>query len=90
MTKARTEQVLSDPGPSPDRSATAAEDTGRVRAALESLPERERRLLLLRAEGFSYRDLSEVLDLNPASVGTLLARAKDAFREAYGGKHDAS
>jgi RNA polymerase sigma-70 factor, ECF subfamily len=55
-----------------------------VRAALERLPHRDRELLLLRAEGYSYRDLAAVLNLHEASIGTLLARAKRAFREAYG------
>jgi DNA-directed RNA polymerase specialized sigma24 family protein len=40
--------------------------------------------LLLRAEGYSYRDIATALDLNEASVGTLLARAVRAFRESYG------
>jgi RNA polymerase sigma factor (sigma-70 family) len=56
-----------------------------VRAAIDRLPERERRMLLLRAEGYSYRDIAAALDLNEASVGVLLARARRAFREAYGG-----
>ena len=54
-----------------------------VRGALDRLPERERELLLLRAEGYSYRDLAAVLELNEASVGTLLARAKRAFEAEY-------
>jgi RNA polymerase sigma factor (sigma-70 family) len=56
---------------------------GRVREALDRLPERDRELLLLRAEGYSYRDMAAVLELNEASVGTLLARAKRAFETAY-------
>jgi DNA-directed RNA polymerase specialized sigma24 family protein len=55
-----------------------------VRTALGRLTGRERELLLLRAEGYSYRDLAAALQLHEASVGTLLARAKMAFREAYG------
>jgi RNA polymerase sigma factor (sigma-70 family) len=61
----------------------------RVRAALERLSERERRLLLLRAEGYSYRDLAEALELKEASVGTLLARAKQAFLQHYEAESDA-
>jgi len=53
-------------------------------------PERERRLLLLRSEGFSYRDIAAALELNEASVGTLLARARTAFREIYKEASDAS
>lgn len=55
----------------------------RVRAALDALPARDRELLLLRAEGYAYRDLAEALSLNEASVGVLLARAKERFRRTY-------
>lgn len=73
-----------DPPPSPARALEAERTRRRVRAALDDLPERERSLLLLRAEGYSYRDLGRALDLNEASVGTLLARARRQFRESYG------
>jgi RNA polymerase sigma-70 factor (ECF subfamily) len=49
----------------------------RARAALRRLPERDRLLLLLRAQGLSYRDIAAAAGLNPASVGRLLARAVD-------------
>lgn len=62
----------------------------RVCAALDQMPGRERRILLLRAEGYSYREIAEVLALKEASIGTLLARAKQAFRELYGETSDAS
>jgi RNA polymerase sigma-70 factor (ECF subfamily) len=75
--------------PTPGHSAEAADERDRVRAAIDRLSERERQILLLRAEGYGYRDLAEVLDLNEASIGTFLARAKRAFREAYGGEADA-
>lgn len=66
--------------PTPAESVEAIERQARVRAALEGLSQRERELLLLRAEGYGYRDLAAILELNEASVGTLLARAKQAFR----------
>lgn len=72
--------------PSPADRADAVERRSRIRAALDRLPERERELLLLRAEGYSYRDLAEILNLNEASVGTLLGRAKRAFQAAWEGE----
>ena len=60
-----------------------------VRAAIEQMPEREQRLLLLRAEGYSYRDIASALQLKEASVGTLLARARRQFRTLYEGEPDA-
>jgi RNA polymerase sigma-70 factor (ECF subfamily) len=86
----RGEGVHSDPMPATDHEAMAGESRARVRAAIERLPERDRQLLLLRAEGYSYRDLARALELNEASVGTLLARARLAFRAAYGSAPDAS
>lgn len=85
LTIARAESVLSDPPPNPAQVSDAAESYDRVRAAMSRLPEREQRMLLLRAEGYSYRDIATALELNEASVGTLLARAKRAFRDAYEG-----
>jgi RNA polymerase sigma-70 factor (ECF subfamily) len=83
LTPARGEGVMADPPPSPEEVALAEESRLRVRRTIERLPERERRLLLLRAEGYSYRAIAAALELNEASVGTLLARARDAFRNCY-------
>ena len=83
LTLARAEAVHSDPPPPADHSAGSLETRAKVRAALDRIGERERRLLLLRAEGYSYRDLASALGLNEASVGTLLARAVHAFRAAW-------
>jgi len=68
----------------PDASLEAAERRQSVQRALQSLPERERQLLLLRYDGFSYREIAQALHLHEASVGTLLARAKTQFRSALG------
>jgi len=83
LTPARGERVLGDPPPSPDEAVEAEDSRRRVRSALDRMPERERRMLLLRAEGYSYRDIAAALHLNEASVGVLLARAKRAFRDIY-------
>ena len=79
---ARVEMTVADQPALPDQGAE--NDSVRVRDALNALTERERELLLLRAEGYSYRDLALALQLHEPSIGTLLARAKRAFREAYG------
>ena len=89
LTRARALVVHSDPPPSPDEAATGAESRRRVRSAIDRMPERERNLLLLQAEGYSYHDIAEALALNEASIGTLLARARVLFREAYEDFHDA-
>ncbi len=79
---AQVEKTVAEPARFPDQVAET--ESIRVRDALNALTERERELLLLRAEGYSYRDLAAALRLHEPSVGTLLARAKQAFREAYG------
>lgn len=89
LTAARPEDLLADPPPSPAQAADAAESRRQVRMAIDRLPERERQMLLLRAEGYSYRDIASALNMNAASVGTLLARAKQAFRDTYTGTSDA-
>jgi RNA polymerase sigma-70 factor (ECF subfamily) len=89
LTPERGARVLSDPAPSPEEGAAASDARRRVRVALDRLPEREQRLLLLHAEGYSYRETAAALELNEASVGTLLARARRAFREAYEEAHGA-
>jgi RNA polymerase sigma-70 factor (ECF subfamily) len=83
LTVSRGEGVHSDPARLPDESSESADTRRRVRTVLDHMPERERHLLLLRAEGYSYRDIAGALRLNEASVGVLLARAKRAFRESY-------
>jgi RNA polymerase sigma-70 factor (ECF subfamily) len=71
----------------PDVALLTEERRRSVRAALDELPSRERALLLLRHEGYSYRDLAR--DIRESSVGKLLARAGERFRAAMGGRHDA-
>ena len=54
-----------------------------VRRALAILPERQTQLLLMRQLGFSYAECARACDIAPGSVGTLLARAARAFKQAY-------
>lgn len=74
---------MGDAAPPPDEDVLSAERRMLVRRALDVLPTRDRALLLLREEGYSYRELALSLDIGETSVGTLLARAKVAFRKAY-------
>lgn len=89
LTEVRGEGAHSDPPPEPERVAAATETQRRVRAVMDGLAERDRVLLLLRAEGYTYREIAAALELRETSVGTFLARAKRAFREAYGDGFDA-
>ncbi|MGI9078367.1 MAG: sigma-70 family RNA polymerase sigma factor [Gemmatimonadaceae bacterium] len=80
MDGSRATLVLADQPQLPDAAAEANERKNYVRAALDTIPVRDRQLLLLRYEGFSYRELAIALDIAESSVGTLLARAKSSFR----------
>jgi RNA polymerase sigma-70 factor, ECF subfamily len=46
-----------------------------VETCISQLPADERNLLLLYHKGFSYREISEILNIGYTSVGTLIARA---------------
>ena len=79
------ESLANDPPAvvTPEQAHAAAEERKQVRRILGLLPERQAELLILRSSGLSYEELAEALGLNPASVGTLLARAQQAFRKEY-------
>jgi RNA polymerase sigma factor (sigma-70 family) len=73
----------------PDADLLAEERRRAVRAALDALPSRERALLLLRHEGYSYRELGKALRIRESSVGTLLGRARERFRAVTEGRDHA-
>lgn len=88
LTPARARAVHADAAADP-AAVASPDERARVRRALERLPKRDAQLVLLQAEGYHYRELALALGLNEASVGKLLARAKQAFRAAYESEHDA-
>jgi DNA-directed RNA polymerase specialized sigma24 family protein len=47
---------------------------------MQALPARDRLLLSLRAQGFSYRDIAAAARIREQSVGRLLARALDRWK----------
>src|SRR5690606_9293416 len=73
--------------PSPEQALLREETSQGVRAALLSLSERDRLLLLLREEGLTYREIADVIGISPTSVGPLLTRAQRRFVRLY---HDAT
>jgi RNA polymerase sigma-70 factor (ECF subfamily) len=82
----RDAALLPDPtdaDPAPSDAALQAETRAAVRAALARLPQRDVQLLLLRQMGLSYAELAESCGVAPGSVGTLLRRAAESFRQAY-------
>jgi RNA polymerase sigma-70 factor, ECF subfamily len=67
----------------PEQAREASEERLRIRTVLACLRALDAQLVTLRAEGFSYDELASALDLKPASIGTMLRRAQDAFRKEY-------
>jgi RNA polymerase sigma-70 factor (ECF subfamily) len=83
--RSRYERMLGVPRgtATPEEIHATAEETERVRAVLGVMEPKQAELILLRSQGLSYEELASALELNPASVGTLLSRAQQAFRKEY-------
>ena len=60
-----------------------AEQRRRVRAVLAAIKPAQAQILILRASGFSYKELAEVLEAKPSGIGTMLSRAQSEFRKVY-------
>jgi RNA polymerase sigma-70 factor (ECF subfamily) len=69
--------------PDPEQVRAATEEQEHVRAVLAAIQPRQAELLLLRSTGLRYEELATALELNPASIGTLISRAQQAFRKEY-------
>lgn len=81
---ARYERLLRFVSPStPEEIRAAGEEQEQVRRVLAAIKPRDAELLLLRGNDFSYEETASTLGLNPASVGTLIGRARMAFRKEY-------
>ena len=75
--------VLPGDAPDPERELEKGRKRARVHEVLARLPARDREMLLMREEGFSYREIAEAVEVKATSVGTLLARAQRRFAEAF-------
>ena len=54
-----------------------------VRRVLTNLSPRMRQALLLFSEGFSYREIAQIAEIEATHVGTLLQRAREAFKQLF-------
>lgn len=62
----------------------AVEYSEAMKNALRILSPRELQCVQLRAEGFSYKEISSILGIVPGTVGTLLARSAEKIRKELG------
>jgi RNA polymerase sigma-70 factor (ECF subfamily) len=69
--------------PTPEEIYADTQEQERVRLILSIIKRRQAELLFLRSQGLSYEELSAALNVNPASIGTLLNRAQHIFRKEY-------
>lgn len=71
-----------DPGPDPERRATAADALQRVDEAINRLPEQARLVLWLRdGEGRTYEEIAAILDVPVGTVRSRLLRARQALKK---------
>lgn len=71
---------IADSAPTPDRRLETVQRYQQLEAALAQLPIEHREILLLReVEEMSYEDIATVLELNPGTVKSRIARARAAL-----------
>jgi RNA polymerase sigma-70 factor (ECF subfamily) len=71
--------------PDPEALYVVRERRARVERALDELPDDQRTVFVLfELEGFSRREISELLLLPPGTVASRLRRARDRFQELIG------
>jgi RNA polymerase sigma-70 factor (ECF subfamily) len=85
----RNRQSLLDPGwTSAERALDPEEQLAtnqrqlRLAGVLQALPEQDRRCLSLRAEGLTYREIAQVLEMSLGSVSLSLGRSLARFARA--------
>jgi RNA polymerase sigma-70 factor (ECF subfamily) len=67
-------QLLPDPAPNPEQKVLQMEKFERLHAAMAWLSPQELQCLHLRAEGFRYREIGEILGIGPKTAAEFLRR----------------
>lgn len=83
----RTTELLDlypDPLPDPEQRAVLQQRQRRLLAVVRALPQQDRECLSLRAEGFRYREIAEILGISLGSVAASLARTLDKLSRVDG------
>ena len=76
---------VADSRPGPEELLLHREKIARIHAAVSSLSEQQKQCLLLRAEGFRYREIAEILEVTISTVAESLRRAiKKLTKESDG------
>ena len=86
----RQERLISANPEAPDAPWQAAETRDAVMAAMADLPADLRLALLFRyLDGLSVREVAQAIDRSEKATESLLARGRESFRRAFGGRTDA-
>ena len=79
------EKHMTHPDSGPSHHAERKQSIGRVQAAIEQLPAKQREVLILKfSAGMSYREIAEVTELSVDHVGVLLHFAIKGIRKQLG------
>jgi len=74
----------------PEALLLHTDTVGAIERAMDGLPDRARRVLMLRElEGLSYRELADAMDVPMGTVMSSLSRARQAFRSALSNQLEA-
>ena len=74
-TEAIAENSAIDPAPTPEDQVANSQTQQQLLAVVRSLPDQDRRCLVLRAEGLRYREIAGVLNMSLGGVSLSLARS---------------
>ncbi|WP_139991282.1 sigma-70 family RNA polymerase sigma factor [Paenibacillus paridis] len=82
LTQKQEQNVLAQPQAidSNEQQLIDKDEQERVRGWLDTLPERDKQMLLLRYEGYSYEEIAQQLQVRQPQVGTMLRRAGERLK----------
>jgi RNA polymerase sigma-70 factor (ECF subfamily) len=75
VTDVLLQELVIDPSLNPEDRLAASQKEKAIAAAVNALPEQDRRCLFLRAEGLRYREIAEVLEISISTVSVSLGRS---------------
>jgi len=73
---------LVETGAGPERNAGSAQDFGKISACMAQLPERRRQVVALHLQGFSFREIGDVIGTSEEAARKLLDRGMETLRES--------
>jgi RNA polymerase sigma factor (sigma-70 family) len=69
-----------DPTPGPEAIAAQNQRANKLKTAVRRLPVSYRQVIVLTLEGLGYKEISDVLGISEANVGTRLTRARQMLQ----------